>query len=626
MNPSKSQRILRLNPRYTQLSLNNPNDPISNKHPSSFLLLNFGYNNKSSNNKLSLASTSYNINELNKKRIYDNIHVFYKRQYAFNKSIEANKKVFKYTNFSLFNEKNKTSRNKRYLRSKKIDKNTVIDFSKFFLTDNGNLLPILNSKSINNNIIEKYNNIVNQPKKRNRILDKMNYIIKQKSTPEFKDNINKKMNIYTNIKNSELVPTIYINNLKDCITNKLHFITREEKLRILNENKQEKLQKINSTIFSLKNDYSHFENTFYHKFCQYIREIHNVKEEEKEKDDIYVNILLKLRQTVNNLKSVVKKIETNKNSLNHWMYLQICMKERKLFLPQSYIDILEANYNDDETLIKKYGEDLVNRVKKYKNKILFDSVEDFLNQFDLYEDKNLKLLNKYHIIRTQIRDLENEKNKVKRFYNLEEYDKEYNELINKKMKELNRLKNENINLIEYRGTLISQNKKSKNMDNNITKKRSKLYIKTQKIVININKFINIPFQNNVVNPLDKTISDQQLILFNLSKIERIIDLLIKKNETLKELYPEKMIEVKLVLDKEKKYLKNLESINNIKLKFEEERKKIIKKYEKILILPTHKINMYNLENKKDNNIESNNKKLSKKKNKTIEGIDDYFNE
>ena len=494
------------------------------------------------------------------------------------------------------------------------------------MTDNGNLLPILNSKSINNDIIEKYNNIVNQPKKRNRILDKMNYIIKQKSTPEFKDNINKKMNIYTNIKNSELVPTIYINNLKDCITNKLHFITREEKLRILNENKQEKLQKINSTIFSLKNDYSHFENTFYHKFCQYIREIHNVKEEEKEKDDIYVNILLKLRQTVNNLKSVVKKIETNKNSLNHWMYLQICMKERKLYLPQSYIDILEANYNDDEALIKKYGEDLVNRVKKYKNKILFDSVEDFLNQFDLYEDKNLKLLNKYHIIRTQIRDLENEKNKVKQFYNLEEYDKEYNELINKKMKELNRLKNENINLIEYRSTLISQNEKAKNIVNNISKKRSKLYIKTQKIVININKFINIPFQNNVVNPLDKTISDQQLILFNLSKIERIIDLLIKKNETLKELYPEKMIEVKLVLDKEKKYLKNLESINNIKLKFEEERKKIIKKYEKILIIPTHKINMYNSGKKKDNNIENNNKKLSKKKNKTIEDIDDYFNE
>ncbi len=117
-----------------------------------------------------------------------------------------------------------------------------------------------------------------------------------------------------------------------------------------------------------------------------------------------------------------------------------------------------------------------------------------------------------------------------------------------------------------------------------------------------------------------------MILSNLANIERTIDLLIKKNESLKELYPEKMSEVKLVLDKEKKYLKNLETINNIKMKFEEERKKIIKKYEKILVLPTHKINMYHLGNKKESNILGNNKKLNKKKNKTIEDIDDYFNE
>ena len=627
MNHSKSQRILRLNPKYTKLSLNNNNFPVSNKHPSSVLLLNFGYNIKSSNNKTSLSSTSYNNNNfLNKKRIYDNIHIFYKRQYAFNKSIEANKKVFKYTNFSLFNEKNKTSRNKRYLRSKKIDKNSVIDYSKFFLTDNGNLLPILNTKSINNDIIKRYNSIISKPKKRNKILDKMNYILKNNPSPKYKDNINKKINIYTNIKNSELLPTTYVNNLKDFINNKLHFITREEKLRILNENNQEKLEKINHKIFSLKNDYSHFENKFYHKFCEYIREIHNVKEEEKDRDDKYVDLLLKLKNRVNTLQSMVRKIQTNKNSINHWMYLQICMKEKKLFLPQSYIDILEANYKENDALIKKYGEDLVNRVKKYKNKILYDSAEEFMNQFDLYENKNLKLLIKYQMLRTQIRDLENEKNKVKSFYNLEEYDKEFNELINKKIKELNRLKNENNNLVEYKSTLISKNEKSKNIDNNITKKRSKLYIKTQKIIANINKLINIPFQNNIINPINKIISEQQMILSNLSNIERTIDLLIKKNESLKELYPEKMAEVKLVLDKEKKYLKNLETINNIKMKFEEERKKIIKKYEKILILPTHKINMYHLGNKKECNVLGNNKKLNKKKNKTIEDIDDYFNE
>ena len=82
--------------------------------------------------------------------------------------------------------------------------------------------------------------------------------------------------------------------------------------------------------------------------------------------------------------------------------------------------------------------------------------------------------------------------------------------------------------------------------------------------MNINKFINIPFQN-IVNPFNKVISDQQLILYSLTKIERIMDILIKKNDSLKELYPEKMNEIKLLLDKEKKYLKNLETINNIKI-------------------------------------------------------------
>ena len=36
--------------------------------------------------------------------------------------------------------------------------------------------------------------------------------------------------------------------------------------------------------------------------------------------------------------------------------------------------------------------------------------------------------------------------------------------------------------------------------------------------------------------------------------------------------------------------------------------------------------MYHLVNKKESNILGNNKQLIKKKNKTIEDIDDYFNE
>ena len=49
-----------------------------------------------------------------------------------------------------------------------------------------------------------------------------------------------------------------------------------------------------------------------------------------------------------------------------------------------------------------------------------------------------------------------------------------------------------------------------------------------------------------------------------------------------------------LLDKNKKLKKNIEQRKNIKLKLERERNKIFKKYNKIIILPTHKLNVNNV--------------------------------
>ena len=50
---------------------------------------------------MKLASLSLN----DKRTKYANFMIFNKREYAFHKSIENNKKVFKYQNYSLFGEK-----------------------------------------------------------------------------------------------------------------------------------------------------------------------------------------------------------------------------------------------------------------------------------------------------------------------------------------------------------------------------------------------------------------------------------------------------------------------------------------------------------------------------------------
>ena len=92
--------------------------------------------------------------------------------------------------------------------------------------------------------------------------------------------------------------------------------------------------------------------------------------------------------------------------------------------------------------------------------------------------------------------------------------------------------------------------------------------------------MDLPYQN---------LSEQQMILHNLAKIEMIIDILIKNNKSYKQLYSEKMRTIKNLIEKEKKFINNTERIMKMKLKLEEERQKLIKKNNKIIFLPKHKL-------------------------------------
>ena len=621
MNYSKSQRLLRINPKYIKLALKQTDFPENNRHPSSVLLLNFPSSpkEKSSNNLLGFASDSYNNSDLKRKKLYDNIHIFHKRQYVFNKNLETKKKVFKYKNFILFGEKNRLSRNQNRMKRKKID--NEIDYSKFLLSFEGNTFPILNTKNITSDIIKKQSSYINKPKKHTRIFNMINNILnKNKSSKPEKNNIDKKLNIYTNIRNSELVKSKYMPGLRTFLTNKLTLKEREEKLQIMKENNQEKIENLTTKISTLKKSYYNFGDNFCKRFSEYVREILLMKEELKIKDDIYVDKLIKLKNIVNTLKSTVRKIEINRNSLNHWMYLQICLKEKKLNLPKSYKDILESNYEDNDLLIKKYGKNLVEKVKNYRNNIIYKSAEEFLNQFNILEKNNLELLNKHQIIREQIRKLENERNKLMYIFNPQEYDEEFKGSISKAINEINKLKNVNITLLESIDILKNKKIESKFNDDNGIKKSLKLYDKTQKILLNIKRNVDFPFEINTSNKKP----NQLMILHNLSNIENAINILNKKNEIFKEVYPEKMNKLKIIFEKEKKYKKGMEQMNKMITKLEENRKDLYKKYQKIFLLPTHKLYIFDTRNKNKSNVREHKSKNRKKRNKSFEDIDDYL--
>ena len=627
MNQSKSQ-LIKLKTKFANLSIENPLFPFSYKNASSTLFINNVSSQNNSNINSGFSSTATNYTKI--KELYHNINLFKKRQFLFNKSIQENSRVFKYKNCILFEKKNATTRNKKDTRFKKIESSESIDYSKFFLTDSETLLPVLNTKNMSNEIIEQIKNSnrsIEKTKNKNDFFDKTNYIYKNKSLAKLKkNNIKAKLNIFKNEKNKSLLPSVFIDDFRYYLNQKKNLMAKRERSKRFEENENEKIGYLDYKINNLEKNYSLFNNVFKNKLHKYLREIYKIKQYEKDKDNILISELINLKKEVNLLEAKVEKIKLNKDSFNHWKYLQICLKEKRLKIPDSYKIILESKNDDENILIKKFGKELVKHVMQYKNILLYKDANEFLNQFAIYENKNFALLNKYFILKEEIRILEHERNKIKEIDEKEKNENILNDIVKVEMKELNKLKNENISLEKYIKGLINSRTETKIKDDNLIKINKIIYDKTENILQNINTYDYNPLINSKNKSPYQPFSEKQMILNNLSKIEIFVDLLIKKNKLYKEKYREKMRSIKNELDNEKKYLNNIEKIKIMKQKYEEKRKKLIEKNNKIIILPKHKVNIGYRRNRKISNQILNSVVFSKRKNKSLEEINDYFNE
>ena len=156
-------------------------------------------------------------------------------------------------------------------------------------------------------------------------------------------------------------------------------------------------------------------------------------------------------------------------------------------------------------------------------------------------------------------------------------------------------------------------------DEFINRKHTKLYYKTSKLLDNLISYINYDFEKIGIIKTNKDIYEESLIILNLTKIEILTDIIITKNSSFKKNFYDKMNNFQILLDKNKKLKKNIEQRKNIKLKLERERNKIFKKYNKIIILPTHKLNINNVLTKKLIL-----KKYREQKKNKEETLDDYL--
>ena len=228
----------------------------------------------------------------------------------------------------------------------------------------------------------------------------------------------------------------------------------------------------------------------------------------------------------------------------------------------------------------------VERIRKYRYSVKFNTIEDFLNQFKLFENKNINHIYEYNSINEELLQLKKEKNSM-----IIEWKKEMDytlNLIEIKENELNDIKNKNKSLLEQLENITNEtNEKYKN--------EKRLYLKNKlylSIISLFKKFsqMNYNYYEEILK--NKKALTEEEILFILQKIESQIDYLNNKFEIYKIKNEEQMkilinnIEKKHKMEKTKKQREEEEDKND-KLK-----EKIEKRKNRVYLYPRRKIEKY----------------------------------
>ena len=129
---------------------------------------------------------------------------------------------------------------------------------------------------------------------------------------------------------------------------------------------------IDFTISNLKKYKDNLENNFMIKYNDNLRKLERELFEQKLKSDMQNNELILLKKEVLSLRNLLVKKQNILKNIEKWIYLQIFIKEGE------------------------EPKDLHNALKKYNNKLIFDSLEELNNALLYKEDRNIRLMEKYN--------------------------------------------------------------------------------------------------------------------------------------------------------------------------------------------------------------------------------------
>ena len=537
---------------------------------------------------------NFDLSELSNKNKYDNYFLFQRRELE-----KRNKNLQKQQNLSM--------RKPFYLTSYKSDANIKKSKSvKQMSFDDIKL-----NKEIQNEIFKNKNSILllnlieNQREK-----EYIEFLEKEKKTK-----LNKKNNVL-NIYNKK-------NNSKIEILNKLHEIQitnfsqqmMKERLNILSEKYQNQLEELDEKIITMSHAKNLYDEKYINSCNKYLKNFQIKRDEEKTKEIKLTNKIIELKKEIQDLYNRVKKLETIKNSLDRWMYLQIQVKEKIKELPTHYKLVLDVKLSKSPILRTVLANEIY-RLSNYKGKKIY-TAKEFLEEFTKYENENLRLINTYNNLQKDIFHLKNIKKKTKSI------NKEFNDYLdinlNNQQTILNNLKEKNKLLQKERNGLLFTLKNTKlrrcvsdgsikfNNSSNYKLKlkyqNSKLFLKIYEVLTNITK------KNFIIEKNPQSTKEKEMLLM-LKKIELLFDNLLRINREYSLKYVNEIAEIKTKIEKERKTEKASQQRELLMKKFESTRNKIENRINKVYFLPRKKVEKYYslIIKKKNEYVKYNNRK------------------
>ena len=521
--------------------------------------------------------------------------------------------------------KNKIKKNKDFIPIRK--KKTLLEkpptplnlySKKLYLTE-------ANSPKVNND-----NNSIEQKKEENLNLEKLKNM---KFIPY--DKKNPKINICKNIRLLD-----YINKTREYHLIKYSLNLKKERVNKIINAKQSEINSINDTIKTLKKYEKKFNDEYYIKYNKYLKIIERQIEEEKK---INHNLMLKIndiKKEIFIIESKIQKTQFEKEKMSRWFFLQIQVKEKIKDFPIYYKEVIDnyvpKNIEKKKTnkvkSNKKYSDEELSKIKAYKYKIIFESADEFLNEFDKITELTLQNLKKNELIKEEVEKVKKEQNDIL-FNTIKTKQLENNKMKNtieklntlknnykknlhkkkelesrknpkeKKLKEIqstenifkyNQKKNMNTTKKILFNSLSTENLTGKNKTNNYSMLYNKIYeifeitLSFGNNVENLN--LNLFTNHDISNKINDTMENKMLIM--LEYIEIILNILIeinnkyKNDKNLNKEFKKANINVEHY-NRHKKYLKQIE---DLKEKRNDVIQKIQKRINKKFFLPHRRMN------------------------------------